>query len=74
MKAKRRKALRDKKARIAAGTNNGWMNFVIESTCKTCDVKLIGSFCAYRESPLTEEKGCAKEAYLARKEGREPRF
>jgi hypothetical protein len=74
MKAKRRKALKEKQARIAAGTNNGWMNFSIETTCKTCDIKLIGSYCEYRGTPLTEEKGCVKEAYLARKEGREVRF
>jgi hypothetical protein len=74
MKAKRRKALKAKRERIAAGTNNGWMNFSIETTCKTCDIKLIGSFCEYSGAPLTEKKGCAKEAYLARKEGREARF
>jgi len=74
MKANKRKALAAKRARIAAGTNNGWLNFALEIDCKNCDYDIaykvmqardMPFYCSYIGSNLDEKEGlnCVREAY-----------
>ena len=67
MKIKVKKALEARKARYAAGTNNGWLNFLIAKECGNCLNQEDGAYCSVREATLTREGGCVKKAYEAKK-------
>lgn len=68
MKKELRKKLEEKRERIAAGTNNGWLNFALPIDCKGCaaEIGAGSSYCHFRGDYLTKEKGCVKKAYEAK--------
>jgi len=65
MKIKHKRQLEAKRARIAAGTNNGWLNFSLAITCRECTDQAIGAYCSQREGNLTKDAGCVRDAYEA---------
>ena len=67
MKAKKRKMLKAKMERIAAGRNNGWLNFALAIDCKDCKDPEKGTYCKYREGYLDAEKTCVKKNCEAKK-------
>lgn len=62
MKIKRKRQLEAKRAAIAAGTNNGWLNFSLPITCRGCDSSDTGDYCQHLGYNLTTEKGCTKRS------------
>lgn len=69
MKYKHKKALKERKERIAAGVNNGWLNFSLEVSCRECEDQSDGAYCHYREDYLDfdEKRGCVRQTYEAKK-------
>jgi hypothetical protein len=62
MKAKQRKALVAKRKRIETGTNNGWLNFLIEQCCGRCEDQTASASCKLGlEIGMAPTKGKCKD-------------
>jgi hypothetical protein len=61
MKAKRRKAIAAKRQRIETGTNNGWLNFLIDHCCGRCEDQTASVSCKLGiETGVIPTKGICK--------------